>query len=66
MFRTLLLVTGGWSIIVGMWIFFRDGTKWCLACRETSMTLIGVISIVLGIICIVSTLRRSDSTPARG
>jgi|GEM_PF-742099 len=66
MFRRFIFVAWIWHIIVGGWIIFSNGERWCLACREVGLTLIGMISIALGLVGLISGLRASNPMPGRG
>ena len=66
MFKYFIYVASVWHIIIGGWIIFIDGDRWCIACRGTVISLMGVISILLGVIGIVGGLRNSDPMPGRG
>ncbi len=66
MFKNILIVASVWHIIVAGIIIFINGNGWCIACRDTLLTGLGVISIIIGIIGIVSGLRNSDPMPGRG
>ena len=39
MYRGMHLFTAVWHILVGSWILFSDGIRWCLACRDEHQTL---------------------------
>ncbi len=49
-----------WFIIVGGWIIFSDGRGWCIACRDTPLTVMGVICLILGVIGIINRVRSGD------
>jgi hypothetical protein len=51
------IVAAVFYIIVGGWIIFFDGRGWCIACRETILTGMGVICLILGIIGLVNAMR---------
>jgi len=44
------IVVSVWFIIVGGWIIFFDGHGWCIACRETILTAMGVICLIMGVV----------------
>lgn len=44
------IVVSVWFIIVGGWILFFDGHGWCIACRETILTAMGVICLLMGVV----------------
>jgi hypothetical protein len=54
MFKNLQLVYAVMFIIIGGWIIFFDGRGWCIACRETILTVLGVISLILGVVGLIS------------
>lgn len=54
MSRTLQLVMAVAFIIIGGWIIFFDGRGWCIACRLTIDTVLGIVAIVLGVIALAS------------
>ncbi|HEY0458319.1 MAG TPA: hypothetical protein VGC97_04145 [Pyrinomonadaceae bacterium] len=54
MFKNLQLVYAVWFIIVGGIIIFIDGRGWCIACRDTLLTVVGVISLILGVVGLIS------------
>jgi hypothetical protein len=54
------LVMAVWFIIVGGWIIFSDGRGWCIACRDTPLTVMGVICLILGVIAIINRVRSGD------
>lgn len=55
------LVMAVWFIIVGGWIIFSDGRGWCIACREGTLTVMGVICIILGVIGIINRVRSAGT-----
>ena len=44
-------------IIVGGWIIFFDGRGWCIACRETILTVMGVVCLLVGVIGVINEMR---------
>jgi hypothetical protein len=54
MSRTLQLVMAVAFIIIGGWIIFFDGRGWCIACRTTIDTVLGIVAIVLGLIALAN------------
>jgi hypothetical protein len=54
MSRTLHLVMAVAFIIIGGWIIFFDGRGWCIACRTTIDIVLGVISLLLGLVGIAT------------
>ena len=64
--KNLLLVAAVWHIIVGGMIIFIDGRGWCIACRETILTVGGIVSLIVGIVGIVVAMRGSNPMPGKG
>ena len=54
MSRTLHLVMAVAFIIIGGWIIFFDGRGWCINCRTTIDLLLGIVSLVLGLVGIAT------------
>lgn len=48
------IVAAVWCIIIGGLIIFIDGRGWCIACNGTIFTVLGVISILVGVIALVA------------
>lgn len=51
-----------WSIIIGGFIIFINGDRWCIACGSRLLTGLGVVSVVLGLVGIVTGLRGPGAT----
>lgn len=51
------IVLSVWFIIVGGWIIFFDGHGWCIACRETILTAMGVICLIMGVVGLIGGMR---------
>jgi hypothetical protein len=51
------IVVSVWFIIVGGWILFFDGHGWCIACRETILTAMGVICLIMGVAGLIGGMR---------
>ena len=51
------IVVSVWFIIVGGWIIFFDGHGWCIACRETILTAMGVICLIMGVVGLIGGMR---------
>jgi len=51
------IVVSVWFIIVGGWIIFFDGHGWCIACRETILTGMGVICLIMGVVGLIGGMR---------
>lgn len=56
------IVVSVWFIIVGGYIIFYDGLRWCICCRETILTAMGVICIVMGVIGLIGGMRSQNVT----
>jgi hypothetical protein len=61
MYRGIHLVLAVWSIIVGGYIIFINGDRWCIACGSNILTGLGVVSIALGVINGVAIWPRSSA-----
>lgn len=59
------IVAAVFYIIVGGWIIFFDGRGWCIACRETILTGMGVVCLILGIIGLVNAMRAPSANVGR-
>ncbi len=55
------LVMAVWFIIVGVWIIFSDGRGWCIACRDSVITVMGVVCLILGVIEIINRVRSAGT-----
>jgi len=64
--KNLLLVAAVWHIIVGGLIIFIDGRGWCIACRDTILTVGGVVSLIVGVVGLIVGLRGSNPMPGQG
>ena len=62
MYKGIHLVLAVWSIIVGGYIIFINGDKWCIACGGAILTGLGVVSIVLGVIGLATGLKSTAAT----
>jgi len=60
--KPINLVLAVWSIIIGGLIIFIDGNGWCIACRGTFMTVLGIISLLLGAVAIATGMGKAPST----
>lgn len=60
-FRVVMAV---WHIIVGGWIYFGNGKGWCIVCSPMLLTVVAVISVLLGVGGLV--LDRKGSNPMPG
>ena len=54
MFKNMHIVIAVWFIIVGGIIIFIDGDRGCIACNGLIATIIGAITILLGVIGLFS------------
>ena len=57
MYKGITLVLAVWHIIIGGWIIFINGDRWCIACGNKILTGLAVISIVLGVVGLVVGLK---------
>ena len=60
------LVLSIWSIIIGGWIIFIDGDGWCIACNGTIGTILGIVSIVLGLAVLFNSMGARGAVAERG
>ena len=65
MYRGIHLVLAVWSIIVGGYIIFINGDRWCIACGSSILTGLGVVSVVLGVVGLGTGLRSPAATAGR-
>jgi hypothetical protein len=59
MYKGIHLVLAVWSIIIGGYIIFINGDRWCIACGSSIMTGLGVVSVVLGLVGLATGLKGS-------
>jgi len=64
MFKNMHIVIAVWFIIVGGWIIFIDGDRWCIACGGIITTVIGAVTLLLGVLGIIGKLG-SNPMPGR-
>ena len=62
MYKGIHLVLAVWSIIVGGYIIFINGDRWCIACGGSILMGLGVVSIVLGVIGLATGLKGPAAT----
>jgi hypothetical protein len=63
--KGITLVLAVWHIIIGGYIIFINGDRWCIACGNTILTGMAVVSVVLGLIGIVVGLKGAPATAGR-
>lgn len=64
MYKGIHLLLAVWHIIVGGYIIFINGKKWCIACGD-ALLILGVASIVLGLVGLYTGLKAPSSAVAR-
>jgi hypothetical protein len=65
MYKGITLVLAVWHIIIGGWIIFINGDRWCIACGNTILTGLAVVSIVLGVVGLVIGLKGAPAAAGR-
>jgi hypothetical protein len=63
MLRLIYFVSWVWLIFIGIWIIFIVGEKWCVQCPKFTINVMGLISILFGVIGIFRELINSNPMP---